>query len=473
MFHKFVSRLYWKWNSSKFQSTKYFTSASKVVYLKQCSNNTVRTLSTLNGLQSRCRPIQSSSLLRKHQIFPQLAQPDFIRLSFGQVYGFHTSQQRCVPPIIWIFIKPIAKLVALLSGRTARKWWQRLPAEERQNVWSKIKQRWYLFAGLVAALAGSSVAYYQAHIEETPLTGRKRFIALTHDQYMDICLAEAEEYMEELRDKILPTSHPYCQRVQKILDRIIQANYQQIHDLMGNLEWKCCIVDDPKMVNAVVLPTGHIFVYTGIIVMADNDDQLATVLAHEMTHALLSHSLELIGYSQLLDYFIIVAMAAIWFFMPTDGISLITQWFNDKIIKLMLHLPYSRLLEKEADKIGIELTARACYDVREGSVFWAMMDLDENANELAGADSTQIPEWLSTHPSNWNRAKYFDHLLSQAEQLRLEAKCPVLSKKDPRERIKELSDVINNLQRARLAKQNLSLVDRNTMQIGVDAIAKK
>ena len=75
--------------------------------------------------------------------------------------------------------------------RTARKWWQAQSSESRQNFWSWLKERWYYLVLVAAGLCGAGVVYYKSHIQETPLTGRERFIAVTHDQFMKIANAEA------------------------------------------------------------------------------------------------------------------------------------------------------------------------------------------------------------------------------------------------------------------------------------------
>jgi hypothetical protein len=60
-------------------------------------------------------------------------------------------------------------------------------------VYSKLRQRWYLIAGAVAVLLGACVVYHETHTELAPITGRKRFIAVTHEQFKDIVEAQAKE----------------------------------------------------------------------------------------------------------------------------------------------------------------------------------------------------------------------------------------------------------------------------------------
>ncbi|KAL8622457.1 hypothetical protein ACOMHN_034122 [Nucella lapillus] len=383
-----------------------------------------------------------------------------VGLCFIQSRGFHVTPKRNIPPVFWLFIKPVAKLGAILSGRTARKWWQGLPTKKRQHFWDGVRERWYLIALAGAGLCGLGVVYYEFHVEETPLTGRQRFIAVTHKQFMKIAHAEAEEHLKNYEDKLLPPSHPYYERVLRVEKRLVQAN-PEIKKLMGSTSWKCYVIDEPTTINAFVLPTGHVFVFTGIIDFAQNDDQLAIIIAHEMAHALLSHGIEQVSYTQLLDFFIIATMAAIWCILPTDGFSLITQWFYEKVINLMLHMPYSRMLEKEADKVGLELAARACYDVREGSVFWTRMGLNDEMSD------EKVPEWLSTHPSFEKRVELFEFLIPKAIELRADSQCSTLPKRDPRESIKMLSAMVDDHLTAKKTGQNLSRVKVLTPHVPV------
>ncbi|ESO89687.1 hypothetical protein LOTGIDRAFT_124995, partial [Lottia gigantea] len=261
-------------------------------------------------------------------------------------------------------------------------------------------------------------SYYYYHIEYTPITGRKRYKAFTSSQFRKISEAEAEMYIEQYRDKLLPATHPAAIRVQKITARLLQGN-KELQEMVINNDiksWSICVVDEPVR-NAFVLPSGHIFVFTGMLNFIDNDNQLAVVIGHEMSHAYLSHAAELMSNAQFLDMLIIFLMAALWTIIPSDGIALITQWYYHKSIDLMCRLPYSRKLEKEADYVGIQFAAKSCFDVREGSVFWSKMSQVEKLETKVTNESTYVPEWLSTHPLSEKRVDHIDNLLPKVSIL--------------------------------------------------------
>ncbi|XP_050402092.1 metalloendopeptidase OMA1, mitochondrial [Patella vulgata] len=364
--------------------------------------------------------------------------------------SFHTSPRRNVPPFLWLFIKPIAKVGAILTGRSTRKWWKSQTRDRKFFILGKALERWHfiLFGGISCII--TAVIYYRIHQEVSPITGRQRFIAFTPSQFLKIVQAEADMYTEQYNDKLLPADHRLVEYVKNITMRLVHGN-KELKE-MSNQQWTIAVVDDVTTKNAFVLPTGHIFVFTGILNVADNEDQLAIVIGHEMSHALLSHAAEQLSFAQLIDIFVIAVMAAIWTIMPTDGLAVVTQWFYNKCIQLMLTMPYSRKLEQEADKVGLRLAAKACFDVREGSVFWTKMKLAETGEQ------TSMPEWLSTHPLSDKRIEHLNFLMADAIALREEAKCPRLKSNDPRETIKVMSKMVDDFNLARKTRQNLRQV---------------
>ena len=120
-----------------------------------------------------------------------------------------------------------------------------------------------------------------------------------------------------------------------------------------------------------------------MIDLCDNDDQLAVVLGHEMAHAVLGHVPEKLTLASFVQVFIVrspgslleqipyyditmitvycqmvllVPMAFLWALLPNDGIAFVADWFVQKVSKLFIDLPYSRLLEAEADEVGMAST---------------------------------------------------------------------------------------------------------------------
>jgi predicted Zn-dependent protease len=132
-------------------------------------------------------------------------------------------------------------------------------------------------------------------------------------------------------------------------------------------------------------------VYSGLIESLDlTDAELATVIAHEVAHALREHTRERVSraYGQQL---VLSGVAAV------TGVSESTANIANMVAEVTFQLPFGRDQESEADIIGLELMARAGYDPRAAVTLWNKMG---KANEGGGP-----PKFLSTHPSNKDRVK--------------------------------------------------------------------
>ncbi|XP_045157835.2 metalloendopeptidase OMA1, mitochondrial-like [Mercenaria mercenaria] len=358
---------------------------------------------------------------------------------------FHTSGRKdAFPPLIWAVVSFATKAGAVLTGRRYRNWLKTRPEEEQKKHHRRILQFWAALAAFGATLA---TIYYTSHLQECPITGRKRFITLTKDQYLKVADYESENFLDLYNNKTLPPTHQFYNMVLQTAQSIVRAN--QDFPGMKEQKWVIHVVEDEER-NAFVLPNGHIFVFTGMLKFVENEDQFAFILGHEMSHALLLHGAEQLSYGQFLDYIVIGVMAGIWTLMPNDGIAVVTNWFYNKVMDLTVHMPYSRVLEKEADKVGLHLIAKACYDVREGSVLWYRMSI---ADDITGEG--RIPEWLSTHPTHGNRVKHIDHLIPKAVEERESCKCDRLSDLDPRKRAIRMRKAADNIMIARASKANI------------------
>ncbi len=179
-------------------------------------------------------------------------------------------------------------------------------------------------------------------------------------------------------------------------------------------DWKFAIINDEN-VNAFCLPGGKVAVYTGILPIAANNAGLAAVLGHEVGHAVLRHSAERMSQQLLLQ----------------TGLSLIAVNFEDSPYKGIIaaamgigttygiELPFSRLDESEADKVGLEYMAKAGYDPREAVKLWERM---------GALQSSRPPQILSTHPDPATRAKALNaHMTKAMELYEASAKKPTIN----------------------------------------------
>lgn len=145
-----------------------------------------------------------------------------------------------------------------------------------------------------------------------------------------------------------------------------------------------------------------------------------------MAHSLLLHSLEALSDQVLLDLLIIVPILLVWALFP-DLVAAVIHMIGERLVNIIYKLPYSRILENEADEVGIKLAAKACIDVREAVVFWAMMRTLTDMHLLP----PELP-WISSHPSHGDREKNLNEIMTKALELRKDSGCSVLPVVDPR-----------------------------------------
>jgi predicted Zn-dependent protease len=176
-------------------------------------------------------------------------------------------------------------------------------------------------------------------------------------------------------------------RVQDITKRLIPHTAVFREDAT-KWPWEVHVISLDE-VNAWCMPGGKMAIYTGLIQKLNaTDDEIAAVMGHEISHALREHARERI--SRQMGTQMAVGLAGALF-----GIGEMGQNLGSMVADVTLNLPNSRLHETEADRIGVELAARAGFDPKAAVTLWEKM--------AKQADGSQPPKWLSTHPSHEDR----------------------------------------------------------------------
>jgi predicted Zn-dependent protease len=177
-------------------------------------------------------------------------------------------------------------------------------------------------------------------------------------------------------------------------------------------QWEFAVIDDDKMVNAFCLPGGKVAVFTGILKHTKTDAGLATVMGHEIAHALQRHGVERMSRS-IIDQ--IAQLGAV-------GAAAAGHSSGGAIQGLLgaygvnVSLPFNRKQESEADYIGLRLMSQAGYDPREAVPFWERMSgcPRQMIDKLCFRSQHAIPEFLSTHPSDVTRINQLESWLPEA-----------------------------------------------------------
>lgn len=202
----------------------------------------------------------------------------------------------------------------------------------------------------------------------------------------------ASSYAEILKQAnqkhLLDADEAQLLRVRGIVRRLIPATAAFRTDAPG-WRWEVNVLT-AKDVNAWCMPGGKIAVYTGLLEqLRPTDDELAAVLAHEIAHALREHGREKAG--QALGVNAAAGIGGVLLSMVTGVDPRLGQNLFGAAGDLVFMRPNSREMEQEADRIGVELAARAGYDPRAAASLWQKMERISN---------DQPPQWLSTHPSH-------------------------------------------------------------------------
>ncbi len=175
-------------------------------------------------------------------------------------------------------------------------------------------------------------------------------------------------------------------RVRAVAARLIPQTAVFRRDAPG-WSWEVHVITS-KEINAWCMPGGKIAVYTGILdALRLTDDELAAVMGHEISHALREHGRERASQAMAQGLVINVVSAA-------TGLSGLTQDLSKLVLDLTFNLPNSRQDETEADRMGVELAARAGYDPRAAITLW---------QKMGSAGGSAPPQFLSTHPANQTR----------------------------------------------------------------------
>jgi len=198
--------------------------------------------------------------------------------------------------------------------------------------------------------------------------------------------AYAQMMAEAQKKGVLDKDAAQVQRIRAITKRLI-AQTPTFRDDAAKWPWEVHVITLDE-VNAWCMPHGKMAIYTGLIQKLNaTDDEIAAVMGHEISHALREHSREQI--SQQMGTQLGIGVVGALF-----GIGDLGQSIAGQVADVTLNLPNSRQAETEADRIGIELAARAGFNPQAAVQLW---------EKMSKLSSSQPPKWLSTHPPHEDR----------------------------------------------------------------------
>jgi predicted Zn-dependent protease len=245
---------------------------------------------------------------------------------------------------------------------------------------------------LLLLIASASLLSSCATTTNNSVSGveRSQFLMLPASSVVTMSGQAYNETLEKAKtEKTLNTDPAMLKRITTISNRLIA----QVGIFRSDApQWAWAVnVEKNEQLNAYCMPGGKIMVYSGLVEKIEaTDDELAAVIGHEIAHALREHGREQMSQAYVQQYGIqalaTLAGDGITGALATQGAQLGSQLF--------FALPNSREQEREADRIGLELAARAGYNPNAAVTLWQKMMTENPASP---------PEFLSTHPASQNR----------------------------------------------------------------------
>ncbi|MFM7102244.1 MAG: M48 family metallopeptidase [Verrucomicrobiota bacterium] len=250
---------------------------------------------------------------------------------------------------------------------------------------------WVPLAGLALLLAGAGCG-------TVPVTGRSQFNFMSAGQEAQLGLSEFDKLKKTVPISANPQARALVERVGRRIAAVAEKD-------MPGAQWEF-VVFESKEANAFCLPGGKVGIYTGILPITQDEAGLATVMGHEVAHAVARHGGERMSTAIGLQAVGLAVGAAT---AESRYAALIHQAYGMGS-QLGVALPHSRMQESEADRIGLLYMARAGYRPQAAVDFWRRF------GEFNRRQGGSAPWFLRTHPLDETRVRNLQQLMPEAEK---------------------------------------------------------
>jgi predicted Zn-dependent protease len=241
--------------------------------------------------------------------------------------------------------------------------------------------------------------------QTVPITGRQQISLIPSENVLSMSYTNYSEFMS--KNKVIADSQEARMvksvgvKIQNAVERYFADN--KMSNQLSGYKWEFNLVDN-KEVNAWCMPGGKVVVYSGILPVTQDETGLAIVMGHEIAHAIAKHGDERLSQG-LLAQMGGTALSTALSQKPKETQELFLSAYGLGT-QVGVLLPYSRLQESEADRLGLIFMAMAGYDPHPAVDFWKRM-----SSSKQGASP---PEFLSTHPADESRIKNIQKLMPEA-----------------------------------------------------------
>jgi predicted Zn-dependent protease len=238
-----------------------------------------------------------------------------------------------------------------------------------------------------------------------PLTGRQQINLIPASTMLNMSFQQYDQFLQQHN---LGNDASQSRMVKRVGENIAQAveTYMRQNDMsseIDNYAWEFNLIASDQ-VNAFCMPGGKVVVYEGILPVAKNETGLGVIMGHEIAHAIAEHG------NERMSQMLVTQLGGMALSKALEEKTELTQqlWMSAYGVgtQLGVLLPYSRLHESEADRLGLIFMAMAGYDPRAAVDFWQRM--------VEKKDGASPPEFLSTHPSDATRIQKIKQALPEA-----------------------------------------------------------
>jgi predicted Zn-dependent protease len=252
----------------------------------------------------------------------------------------------------------------------------------------------FLLAGLMLLASCSTV----------PVSGRSQFNIVSDDSITALSFQQYQTFLQKAKLSTDPGKTAMVRRVGLRIKNAVELYMRQnmLSDQISGFQWEFNLVEDDQ-INAWALPGGKVVIYSGILPVVRDEAGLAVVIGHEIAHVIARHGNERMSQA------LMVQMGGIALSTALANSPAATQQIWTQVFGLGaqvgIMLPFSRLHENEADRLGLIFMAMAGYDPHSALGVWKRM---------AAQKEGSVPEFLSTHPSDATRIQNIKELIPEA-----------------------------------------------------------
>jgi predicted Zn-dependent protease len=251
--------------------------------------------------------------------------------------------------------------------------------------------------GPVGAVALMILLLFLGGCATVPETGRQQLRLISAAEEVQLGLRSFEQLKKELKVSKDARAQAMVEKVGRAIAAVAP---------LPDAQWEFVLFESPEA-NAFCLPGGKVGVFTGLLPITQDEAGLATVLGHEIAHAVARHGAERLSHELLRQAGGQVLAASISHADPrARQLATVAYGLGTQIGAI---LPYSRLHESEADHLGLLYMARAGYDPRAAIAFWQRF-AEYNRRQGGAA----MPAWLRTHPLDETRIRQLEEWMPQA-----------------------------------------------------------